>query len=89
MGSYLGDALAPGEYARFYVIFNTAGIGNFTNMVVSGNLTANGTVEVLNKTVPEKAENVNMVICALPAAGNPMLLMLLVLLNLVIFRRKI
>ncbi len=55
-------ALSPGEYAGFFVVFNTTCAGEFTNVIVSGNKTSNDTVKVfeplseiekiaLNKTV--------------------------------------
>ena len=95
-----GDSLAPGEYAGFYIIFNTTCVGNLTNVIVSGNLTANDTVEVLNKTVPDENKTTpeeNTTIHDKPgvnkvnissATGNPLLLILLILLNLVVLRRR-
>ena len=48
----LNDVLAIGDVARFIVVFNTTGYGNFTNVVVAssnetGNKTGNNTTKVL------------------------------------------
>ena len=103
----LSDTLTPGEYIVFFVIFNTTGEGNFTNTIISGNLTENETVEVLkNKTPSENKTTPDVPVIPdeeIPAeevvgdksetkissgTGNPILLILLVLLNLVILRRR-
>ena len=104
----LSDTLTPGEYIVFFVIFNTTSEGNFTNTIISGNLTENDTVEVLknetpseNKTTPDvpdvpseeiPAEEVvvedKSEVKISSETGNPILLILLVLLNLVILRRR-
>jgi uncharacterized repeat protein (TIGR01451 family) len=110
----LSDTLTPGEYIGFFVIFNTTSEGNFTNTIISDNLTENDTVEVLknetpseNKTTPDvpvipdvpevpsegiPAEEVvvedKSEVKISSGTGNPILLILLVLLNLVILRRR-
>lgn len=102
----LNDALTPGEYTGFFVIFNTTGEGNFTNLITSGNLTANDTVEVLknetsptNETTPVVPDvpneevitgdkNIVKEVKISSGTGNPILLVLLVLLNLIILRRR-
>ena len=104
----LSDTLTPGEYIVFFVIFNTTSEGNFTNTIISGNLTENDTVEVLknetpseNKTTPDVPDVPSEEIPAeevvvedksetkiSSGTGNPILLILLVLLNLVILRRR-
>lgn len=48
------EALAPGEYVVFFVLFNTTDIGNFTNVVVANsseceNKYSNAVVSVLNQ----------------------------------------
>ena len=96
----LNDALTPGEYTGFFVIFNTTGEGNFTNLITSGNLTANDTVEVLknetslvvpdvpNEEVITGDKNIVKEVKISSGTGNPILLVLLVLLNLIILRRR-
>ena len=103
-------------------IYNTSSEGNFTNIIISGNLTENDTVEVLknetpseNKTTPDVPVIPDEEIPVVPdvpevpseeipaeevvvgdksevkissGTGNPILLILLVLLNLVILRRR-
>lgn len=108
----LSDALTPGEYTGFFVIFNTAGEGNFINLITSSNLTANDTVEVLkNETTPDNEtistnettpvvpdvpneevidvdKNIVEEVRISSGTGNPILLVLLILLNLIILRRR-
>ena len=96
----LNKILSPGEYSRFYVVFNTTRAGNFTNVISCDNLTANSTVEVIpkeNKTIENKTienETIDKTpkevvdISTSKETGNPIFLILLVLLNLVILRRR-
>ena len=95
----LNDTLTPGEYTGFFVTFATASAGNFTNVVTAGNLTANDTVEVINSTVPDGSNATDVIppedsvdvenkAILSKETGNPILLILLVLLNLVILRRR-
>ena len=87
--------LTPGEYSRFYVVFNTTRSGNFTNVVTCGNITVNDTVEVKeleNKTIDNKTENATKhdlkVSTEKQQTGNPIVVLLLVLLNLIIIKRR-
>ncbi len=105
----LVNSLSPGQSVSLFVYFRTGVSGNLTNVVSSGNLSANDTVEVLpieNKTIDNKTDNSTVVenktienrtindgneVMHIPTSketGNPIFLILLVLLNLVILRRR-
>lgn len=138
----LNTSLKPGEYVGFFIVFKTVKTGNLTNTIVSGNKTADATVNVLenitnqtpidnhtvnetvenhtdeNITVNETVENHTSIDVIVPAdepedneatvgsstfekpvesikhkidskaTGNPLLVLLVVLLNLVILRKR-
>jgi len=90
------DTLKVGESKRFYVIFNTTELGNFTNTVLVGydNVTlANSTnvTEVIGIEVNEtvKNETVDQIVKRdiSNATGNPLVILLLGLFVCVVARR--
>ena len=98
-----GRLLAKGESAVLSVTFNTTKAGNFTNTAVAGsNMTANVTAsvdfEVVNNTqpVPEpepvvpQPENATDTVpeAAMPATGNPVVMLLLVIMAIIPLRRR-
>ena len=93
--------LKTGESASFYIVFNTTSAGNFTNTVLAGygNVTlANATnmTEVIKEVIPVINNETNKTIPVEikqtlidnNSTGNPLILLLLVLLNLAIFKRR-
>ena len=49
--------ITPNETVSLFVIFNAEKVGNLTNTVASGDITANATVEVKNKTNQTTPDN--------------------------------
>ena len=121
--------ITPNETVTLFVIFNAEKVGNLTNAVASGDLTANATVEVKNKTNQTTPDNSTPIDDELPddnsipsddeptddkpdkhetdngadnseksirtsvkvdenATGNPILILLLVILTLILPRRN-
>ena len=60
----LNDALLSGEVMSLYVVYNATEAGNFTNVITSGNLTANATVEVKDDVKPVTNPNISIITIA-------------------------
>ena len=60
----LNDTLLSGEVMSLYVVYNTTRAGNFTNVITSGNLTANATVEVKDDVKPVTNPNISIITIA-------------------------
>ena len=70
----LTESLVPGEYSSFFVVFNATKAGVLENVIESGNLTSNASVEV--EEIP-KPENPGLIleaeIISDPVTGKPLL----------------
>lgn len=84
--------MAPQEYTSFTVVFNAAIAGNVTNVVIAGsNMTGNVTnscdAEIVNKTEPTPKHDEPVTQYAdKHATGNPIILLLLVIMVIIPIR---
>ena len=92
--------LEVGESANFTIFFKTNKVGNFTNVIMAGsnetpNSTVNNTTKVINKSqsdeesnkTPEKQDIVKETKIE-KATGNPILMLLMVLILIPLLKRK-